>query len=188
MSTSNTTTRIFILVLTLLLLTLNGCAPPGNGEKDIPAISEEAYINLKHDFSLVIPGAWKLINLPVSVPEYKSDRVRWKIPSLAGTDGEFQVRHLLQPLAEENRGKFLHEQSGLPEGAATAFKHPAGSMLRLEGETRDKKIIFLLISNHSRSHLMTFSLDLPDYQRLNSTIEKIISSFRSLQNTESADE
>ncbi len=172
--------RLWIFfILTSLSLSLLGCASPKSG-KDLPLVEEEAYIDLKRNFSLVVPTSWERVKLPVAHPAYRADTVTWQIPGNQNPTGTLRIRILPRqakgPL-QEKLALFLNGEKELLHSNALSFQHPAGPALRLNGLDQSGPLIYLVIGHPKQSFILAFNLSASEYERILPTIEKIILSF-----------
>lgn len=170
------------LVLSILVtLYLAGCAAPNRSEDARSLANEEAYIDMKRSFSLVLPSDWIRVRIPVSSPRYRADSVSWQLPGTQASDNSLQIsRQHLSP-NESILAGFLSTQPELNESATLSFEHPAGKALRLDGRDALKKVIYTVIQGNEKSYLLAFRVEEKDYTRLAQAINRVILSFSNLQ-------
>ena len=172
---------ISLSALTVVALAVLGCASATN-KKQLPSIAEEAYIDLKQGFSLVVPATWERERIPVSSPRHRPNTVEWLITSTSGPQAIFQVSvqnslPLQEYLTNLDNGRFK-----LTKEMSKSLQHPAGPALRWESEDNRDKIILLIIEGPKRSYIITGKIAAVNYDQVLPTLEKVISSFSILQN------
>ncbi len=167
-------------LLFLCLVTL-GCAFPSS-KKQSSVVIEEAYIDLKHGFSLVIPAIWTRERIPVSSPRYSPDTVEWLVNSTDGYEGTFQISVQsaipLQQYLSNPENVHLKITAEMSENMI----HPAGPVLRWELEDKQETIILIIIEGSERRHIITARVATMNYDQLLKTIERVINSFLILPN------
>jgi len=167
-----------VLILVLFLTLLTGCL--GSKGKYSDSADEEAYIDLKHGFSLVIPVTWRREQLPVSSSKYKADTVVWDIKGMSGRDTRLSIKTYEQsksPITPEDLTALIQSRPDATAGVPFNFKHPAGQAIRVEETTPTGKLIMLAISTSLQAFLLSIEIPEADYDRLLPKIEKTILSF-----------
>ena len=170
-----------LAALLLLTLVTFGCAFPSS-KKPSTAVIEEAYIDLKQGYSLVIPAIWTRERIPVSSPRYKSDTVEWRINSTNGPEGTFQISVQIATPLQKYLTNLENEHLKLTKDISENMLHPAGPALRWKIDDKLEKIILITIEGSERRYIITARIAKKNYNQLVKTIEKVIGSFSILQN------
>jgi hypothetical protein len=167
--------------LLLLCLVALGCAFPFS-KKQSSAVIEEAYIDLKQGFSLVIPAIWTRERIPVSSPRYNPNTVEWLINSTDGYEGTFQISVQSAIPLQQYLSNLENEHLKLTENMSENMIHPAGPALRWELEDKQESIILITIEGSERRHIITARVAKMNYSQLRKSIERVINSFLILPN------
>lgn len=177
--TSGTRWWKLLLVLAASSLVLYGCAASGVDQDNLQASDEEAYIDLKHSFTLVVPTSWELVKIPVFSPNYRSDSVNWRILSSGTKYGTLQIRvspATTAPLRQQFLA-FLNGDFHSGSDKIEKFDHPAGKALRVDTDKDGMHLIRLAIAGKKRIFFLFFRLAPAEVQSLRPSIEKTIRSF-----------
>ncbi len=177
--------RQALLGLLLLLLTAVSCASPQKDGKRLASVDEEAYIDLKHGFSIVVPTSWQRERIPVSSPRYRSDTVIWQIGGQKGSKDSLQIKSVPTPTAADLRKvltAFILSRDDKTTEEIQEFKHPAGTALKTTGTVAAGGTTYFAFEGHRRIFLISFKIAGNDDEQLLPTIEKVILSFSILQN------
>lgn len=182
MTYSQNLRRGFSLSTSLLFLLITfGCSFPSSKNQST-AVIEEAYIDLKQGFSLVIPAIWTRERIPVSSPRYSPDTVEWQISSINGPEGTFQIRVQSAVPLLEYLTNLENEHLKLTEEMSENILHPAGPALRWEIEDKLEIVIMITIEGPDLRHIITARMTKKNDGQLIKTIEKVIASFAILPN------
>ncbi len=143
--------------------------------------NEEAYIDLKLSFSIVVPVTWKRLRTPVSSPTYRPNLVQWEIA------GPTRVRNHLQILRtsiKPNTAALAHYLSAPEESVsalAQTFEYSFGPAIKLEKTLPGQQNIYVATSNNGHTYILSFQINQSDYARLEPVISNVIKSFNTLQ-------
>ncbi len=173
--------RFPLSALLFLCLVSLGCAFAST-EKQSSAVIEEAYIDLKQGFSLVIPAIWTRERIPVSSPRHNPDTVEWLVNSTNGYEGTFQVSVQNTIPLQQYLSNLENEHLKITEEMSENIIHPAGPALRWELEDNQESIILIIIEGSERRYIITARVTSVNYDRLLKTIERVINSFLILPN------
>lgn len=169
-----------LVILLFSLLFLTGCASKSTTTGEPGQQKEEAYIDLKLSFSLVVPSSWKRLQIPVSSPAFRPNMVRWEIPGAKENDNRMQVWYYPGETAQDALAETLSEALELTQSQLKTVRYPFGSALRLEGENTQRKVLYIASHTPRHTHILAFRIDPAEYARLEPQIENVISSFNSL--------
>ena len=173
--------RLSLFACVIIITTTLGCASPGN-KKTSSGLDEEAYIDFKQGFSLVVPSAWKRQRIPVSSPQYQTNTVKWLINNSGAAKDDFQVSIQDTFSLHEYVAKLDNDPFRLNGKISKSIQHSVGQVLRWESEDNLEKIILLAIMSQNRTYVITSKIALTRSEKLLPTIEKVFSSFAILPN------
>ncbi len=173
--------KLPLSALLFLCLIALGCAFPSS-KKQSSAVIEEAYIDLKRGFSLVIPAIWTRKRIPVSSPRYSPNTVEWLINSTNKYEGTFQISVKSTIPLQQYLSNLENEHLRITEEMSEDMIHPAGPALRWELEDKQENIILIIIEGSERRHIITVRVTNMNYDQLHKTIERVINSFLILPN------
>ncbi len=175
--------RIILLIIVVLCMITFGCASR-DSKKGAISTAEEAYIDLKQGFSIVIPSTWQRMRIPVSSPDHRSNVVSWQITSQNKQSGLLQV--ITAPrMQKEQYQIFLSSHLGdfYPSNmTADSSRESENGTFHGEVDNGLGKIIFLSTEGSQRTYLVTFNIPKPEYTRLLPIISKVFSSVSILNN------
>ena len=167
-----------LLLVSFLALSICSCASSMNKEQS-STTDEEAYIDLKQGFSLVVPSTWKRVRIPVSSPRHQPNAVEWLIFGLDDSNS-FLVKtiSLKDPVPpEEYLSTLREERFNLVEDSPQNILHPAGPAARWECQDEIGNIILLSIEGPGHIFIITGKVAAENSKQLLPTVEKVIASF-----------
>lgn len=167
-------------LLVLLCLTLIGCATPHAADEPSVTVDEQAYLDFKLGFTLVVPVTWKREKIPVSSPLYRSDTVSWAIASSRKRIGQLRLQTLNETSELSHRetlSTFLNDQNELLHSNILEFDHPAGHALRLDGWNATNKVIYLIIKDKQNIYILAVEFAKEHGPEIIPLVENVFSSF-----------
>ena len=169
------------LLLTIWISILGGCAPKGP-DANVPESREQAYINLKLGFSVVVPIEWQRKKYPVSSTNYRPGRVTWNMVAQKGPGGTLSVE-VIQNAKESSPTDilcaFLDERKELVQSKLSPVLFPQAEALRLDGKNQENWVIYQVIKKAERAFIIAIEIS-PEPAEKGSYLETIIKSFKIL--------
>jgi hypothetical protein len=183
--------KVFIFSLILTFFVLSGCQSALLKNVQTNGFNEQLYIDAKLNFAIKHPLNWKLIQTPVSSPQYRADTVSWKIEN-PRKETDRVGNMLIKVLASTDKtdlpdllSNFLADKPELTSGQSESFAHPAGSALKFLGHDVDRGQLTIAILG--KQHNFIISLDYPSRQfdELLPVFQDIVDSFSEIIRPES---
>lgn len=148
------------------------------------SVSEQLYIDARHDFSIQHPLDWKLLQLPVSSPDYRSDTVRWQIPAAQKQDsdlGEMLIRSFPSTPDKELTELLNTFLEAIPEtkaGQVDEITLPAGTALKYSSADENRSYLTIAIKGEVQNFIISYTYPSIWSKKLLPTFQQVVASFR----------
>lgn len=170
----------FFASLTVALLT--ACSSSMFSKQVLSNRNEQFYIDARLNFAIKHPLDWELQQIPTSSPEYRADTVHWSITLPQPDPGAAEMLILAHQGQESGElsallDTFLAELPTLDSQPVEAFKHSAGSAIKLIGQNNNLTWLIVAVDGRQRDFIISFTCPVDNYQKLKPLFEDIVDSF-----------
>ena len=176
--------RLQLLVLLgLIPLMLSACIGSMISKQTQPEIKEQLYVDARLNFAIKHPLSWKLQELPVSSPQYRSDTVRWKIedPTMQHREaGEMLIRSTpaaAKTTLAELLESYLREFPAPTMGKEKSFIHRVGNALKSLGQDKNRGRLTIAIKGQEQNFIISLETPASRFDELLPVFKDIVDNF-----------